>query len=195
MKTRPVYTDEALICAVRAGGSAGDAAIMDIYSAHHTIVKTWIQKWIKHHRSTRTDAVDLAHDSFLLMIHKIRHDVEFEGHITTFWFGIAKNIWLNQHRKDSRTILVEDAEEFYEADYDTPESRLLISEEFREVEKLFTRLGGKCKDILLLWFRHYSMEEISEHLHLSGPVMARKLKYECFKKVKKMLKYSNVFDL
>ncbi len=195
MKARPVYTDEALICAVRAGGSAGDAAVMQIYATHHAVVKIWIQNWIKHNRSARTDAVDLVHDSFLLMIYKIRHDVEFDGHITTYWFGIAKNMWLNQHKKDSRVILVQDEEEFYEVDHDTPERQLLIREEFREAEKLFNRLGHKCRDILLLWIQHYTMEEIAERLHLTGPIMARKIKYECFKKVKKMLKYSNVFDL
>ncbi len=195
MKARPVYTDEALICAVRAGGSAGEDAVMEIYAQHHAVVKIWIQNWIKHKRSARTDAVDLVHDSFLLMIHKIRHDVRFDGHITTYWFGIAKNLWLNQHKKDSRVILVQDEEEIYAVDNDTPERQLLVREEFREAEKLFNRMGNRCRDILLLWIQHYTMEEIAERLHLTGPVMARKIKYECFKKVKKLLKYSNVFEL
>ncbi len=194
LKTRPIYTDEALICAVRAGGSAGENAVMEIYAAHHAIVKIWIQKWIQHHGSGRSDAVDIAHDSFLLMIQKMRHGIEFEGHITTFWFGIAKNLWLNQYKKASRMILVKDVEEYYEVDHDTPERKLLIREEFREAEKLFNRMGHKCRDVLLLWIQHYTMEEIAERLHLSGSMMARKIKYECFKKVKKLLKYYNVFE-
>lgn len=195
MKARPVYTDEAMILAVRAGGSAGEAAVMDIYSRYHTTIKIWIQRWLQRYGSGRSEAVDLTHDSYLVMIHKIRHEVPFQGLITTFWFGIAKNIWLNQHKKDNKLILVKDAEEFYEVDSETPETQLLIREEFREAEKLFNRFGEKCKDVLMLWIQHYTMEEIASRLHLSGAIMARKIKYECFKKVKKMLKNRNAFDL
>ena len=56
---------------------------------------------------------------------------------------------------------------------------------------LFSRLGSRCREILMLWINQYSMAEIAGRMNLSNACMARKIKYECFKKLKELVKSGN----
>ncbi|MDQ3017863.1 MAG: sigma-70 family RNA polymerase sigma factor, partial [Bacteroidota bacterium] len=180
---------------VRAGGPAGEKAIMEIYAAYQQVIKTWIDRWMQRYGYYRDEAGDLAHDAFLIMIHKVKHGTVIEGHITTFWFGIAKYVWLNHYKRDHRLILVDDPEEFYQVENETPETILMDREKFKSAEIIFDQCGGKCREVLLLWLQQYTMDEIAEKLNLSSSNLARKIKYECLKKLKYFLKKGNNLDL
>jgi DNA-directed RNA polymerase specialized sigma24 family protein len=135
---------------------------------------------------------DLAHDSFIIMLDKIQQ----EGHpiesLAGFWIGIGKNLFLNQLKKDQRTILVHDPEAVYETRMATA---LWQMDEAGEDELLKDAISGlceRCQEILLLWINRYTMTEITQIMKLTNVAMARKTKYECFKKLKEMVKAGHI---
>ena len=52
---------------------------------------------------------------------------------------------------------------------------------------LLGQLGQRCKDVMLLWSRGYSMKEIRDELEFSSEAMARKTKFKCKKKLMGLL--------
>lgn len=183
--------DPVWLRAVHSGGSAGEEAAMHIYAAYHTLVKSWIGRQIRLHHSSPMDPNDILHDAFIIMINKIRNGESGEGSITTFWYGIAQYLIRNKDKKEKKIQLVADAEEVYGLNEINPELMFLDKERLSRVEFHFEKCCGRCREVLLMWIQHYSMEEIAERLQFSGPTMARKIKYECFKKLKKILKNRN----
>jgi len=104
--------------------------------------------------------------------------------------GITRKLLLNQARKDER-ILLREPEEAYTPDEESIEARLLETESSTLLQQTFDHLGSRCKEILLLWIERYPMHEIARKMDLSGAPMARKIKHECFKKLKNLVKDGN----
>jgi len=94
-------------------------------------------------------------------------------------------------KKDQRIVLVNDVEEKYGYEDEVHDSILSNEEENERLETAFSQLGSRCREILLLWINQYTMVEIAGMMHLSNDAMARKIKYECFKKLKDFLKKGN----
>jgi RNA polymerase sigma factor (sigma-70 family) len=126
------------------------------------------------------------------MLEKIRNGSESVHSLGGFWIGIGRNLFLNQLKKDQRIILVEDVYDRYGTEDTSREWILQEEEENDQMERAFSRLGEKCREILLLWINRYTMIEIAQHMNLANDNMARKIKYECFKKLKEIVKTGHI---
>jgi RNA polymerase sigma factor (sigma-70 family) len=121
------------------------------------------------------------------MIEKIRDGGYNEGSLLHFWIGITKGLLRNKLKRDARTDLTEDSQQYDKADFESPEY-LLLNDERREIlDQVLSRLGDRCKKILLMWAGGYSMEEIAATLDLSSEAMARKTKYKCKNQLMELL--------
>ncbi len=193
LKTSPSLADEESVCAIQSGGPAGDAAIMSLYSRHHHEIRASLLKLMSRHIRYKPEADDIVHDSFVLMLHKIRNESMELISVRAYWLGVARNLWLNHRKRNERMLLVEDADEVYGAHEYTPEYIMLTEERYTRLDQCFTNCGGRCREILLMWLSDYTMQEIADAMKLSSPAMARKIKHECFKKLKDMVVKSNIF--
>lgn len=192
MKTIPSSRDEELVCLIRSGGPDGDKAIMKVYGLYSRQIRAFIQSYNLKMHEHQTDANDLVHDSFLIMLQKIRKEDNIITSIFSFWIGIARNLWHNEFRKHKRVLLVEEPLASYEGSTDAADKNILDAERAKMLDTCITKCGGRCKEILLMWVAGYNMQEIADQTGLSSPAMARKLKHECFKKLKKQLAGSNI---
>lgn len=190
LKTNPPEQDNGFILAIQAGGLSGDKAIIALYGKYVHEITLRIARLMTRFPDDAVNHQDIVHDSFIVMLHKIRYEDPVITSIKGYWLGIARNLWLNVVKRNKRTDIAEESAGRYGHEDYTPESILMSAEWYQELEKCMTKCGGKCREILLLWLSDYSMEEISEKLNLSGPLMARKLKYQCFKKLKAMISES-----
>ena len=193
LETSPLLRDEQYLIAIRTGGLPGDRAIIHLYSTYHKEVKSSIADMIRQHPGCKTEADDMVHDAFLVMLHKIQFESVHATSLKSFWTGIARRLMLNQVKKNGKITLVEDPEEFYGTVEVTPESIFLTRERNQLFESYLNLIGHRCRELLLFWIAQYSMDEIASRLNLSGAPMARKIKHLCFKKLKKLVQNGNKF--
>lgn len=130
---------------------------------------------------------DLLHDAYIVMIEKISAGADIQQNVPAFWAGIARFLFLNRHRKESRVILVMDPAEAYAGLAPSPEDLYVDREAEDRLAATFACLDSRCQQILRLWIERYSMLEIAQLMQLSSPAMARKIKHICFQRWKDLL--------
>lgn len=176
--------DKDYIPEIQAGGAGADRAISCLYLKYRQRTYTYMNNLISKHPEYKGLADDLVQDSFIIMVDKIRVHGLSVNSLAGYWIGISKMLFLNQLKKDKRIIYVNEAEEYYGYEELTPESILFEKEEQYKLENAFAQLGPKCQEVLMLWLNQYSMAEIAQKMNLSSDAMARKVKFDCFKKLK-----------
>lgn len=194
LKTSSSLADDHLIFAIQSGGPQADKAIMALYSKYGNDVRSAIHQVMSTFGYPHVDPGDILHDSFLIMLHKIQQERVPVSSVFAFWIGIARYQWMNHLKKMKFTNYVSDPPADYGQTDLTPESMVIFDERYKLLDKCLCKCGSRCKEILMMWLSDYSMGEIAERLHLSGPAMARKIKHECFKKLKKFVIESNIFS-
>jgi RNA polymerase sigma factor (sigma-70 family) len=187
----PLSRDDDYLREIKAGGDRAEAAITCLYKKYRKRAFAYTKKLISKHFDFKGSAEDLVHDSFIILIQKIQYESMYSKSLSSFWMGIIRYLFLNQLKKDERITLVRESEEMYGLDENTPETIFLQAEEMEQMEYTFSRLGPRCREILMLWIRHYTMTEIAEQVHLSNDAMARKMKHQCFQKLKELVKTGN----
>lgn len=187
----PLQQDQEYIRIIREGGPPANRAIQQVYLRYCQPVYRYLDKLIYKNALYKGLPEDLLHDAFLALVRR----VQFEGlevqSLCAYWKGIGRRLMYNQLRKDERILLVNEDEEVYGLDEDSPESLFIGREREAYLASMFSMLGPRCREVLLLWIEKYSMPEIALKLNLSSGIMARKIKYECFKKLKDLLQNGN----
>jgi RNA polymerase sigma factor (sigma-70 family) len=183
--------DKDYIPEIQKGGSGADRAISCLYLKYRKHTYTYIARLISKNIIYKGVPEDLVQDSFIILVDKIREKDFAVASLGGYWIGIAKMLFLNQLKKDRRITYVNEVEEHYGLDELTPESILFEKEEQYKLENSFAQLGPRCQEILMLWLNQYSMEEIAQKMQLSSSAMARKVKFECFKKLKEFVSSRN----
>jgi RNA polymerase sigma factor (sigma-70 family) len=68
------------------------------------------------------------------------------------------------------------------------EDRIAQREQAAWIRDLLNRMDEKCRDILRkVYLQGYSMEAIAEELSLSGAGSARKRKFDCLQRMRKLI--------
>jgi RNA polymerase sigma factor (sigma-70 family) len=179
MNNQVYNSDEDFVSAIRKGGRSGEHAVDSLYRKYRDSTLSKTRSYLRFRSGIEDDAQDVAQDAFLIMVEKIRDGGYNEGSLLHFWIGITRGLLRNKHKRDARTDLTEDSQQYDSADVESPE-QVLLHEERREVlDQVLSKLGERCKKVLLMWAGGYSMEEIAETLELSSEAMARKTKYKC----------------
>jgi RNA polymerase sigma factor (sigma-70 family) len=183
--------DEDYLPEIRAGGSRADIAISCLYLKFKKRTYLYMERLIAQNAVFKGVPEDLVHDAFIIMIDKIQQEPISVRSLAGFWCGIGKKLFLNQLKKDQRIILVSDVDEKYTLEEVSSDWILMDEEDNDRMEIVFSKLGSRCRQILLLWINQFSMAEIAARMNLSNEAMARKIKYECFKKLKELAKSGN----
>jgi len=188
-----VYSrDEDFIRDIKAGGFRAETAITCLYLRYRKQTFDYFERMIERHGEFKSLPEDLAHDSFIIMLDKIHEDAYPIESLAGLWIGIGKNIFLNQLKKDQRIVLVNDPEAVYELHDMPPLWVMADNDEDAHLENALSKLCARCKEILMLWINRYTMPEITQIMKFSNVAMTRKTKYECFKKLKEMVKAGHI---
>lgn len=151
-----------------------------------------MQRYVGYRSRQREDVRDLMQDAFIILEEKVRVGGYNDGSLLHFWIGIAKGLLRNKIKKDSKTSLVDDTLQFDKADGESPESLLVDQQTAETLDALLDKLGPRCKEVLTLWARSYSMREIQEIVGFSSEAMARKTKFKCKQKLIDLLNSTHV---
>jgi predicted DNA-binding protein YlxM (UPF0122 family) len=82
--------------------------------------------------------------------------------------------------------------QFDSKDTVSPESLLISAERMENLDKMLDAIGLRCKQVLMMWARDYSMKEITAELGFSSEAMARKTKFKCKQKLVAIMKETHV---
>ena len=186
----PHAQDEIYIHGIRSGGAAAEQAMQDLYVAYRKQILAYVTSQVRRYPEFKGQPEDIMHDAFIVLVHRVETSDGRLRSLFGFWMGITRKLLLNQVRKDER-ILLREPEETYTTEEESIEARILETESSTLLQQTFDHLGSRCKEILLLWIERYSMHEIARKMDLSGAPMARKIKHECFKKLKNLVKDGN----
>ncbi len=184
--------DSQLLNQIRQGGNVAEGAIEILYTRYRNEVLFNVEKMIRYRRGRTEDTRDLVQDAYIILLRKVRSENYEEGSIRNFWIGIAKGLFKNKQKKDYRVTFVGDPMKIDEEDLWTPELEMEQNQRMEFLEKLLSEVGDKCKMILKLAMRGYSMKEIAGKMELASEGMARKTKYQCKKKLVELVKELNI---
>ena len=139
---------------------------------------------------------EIFNDALVLLIEKVS-DRKFEltSKLSTYLFGIARLLWMNELRRQNKsrelewsdTLIVSASDIGYDFE---KEERLKRIEEMMEV------ISDKCKEILRrFYYQSNSMQEIAEALGSSSVNSAKTQKYKCLEKAILVVKSSSPISI
>ena len=145
-----------------------------------------VENYILDNSGTRDDAKDIFQDAMFILLKKIEKvDFELTSKLSTFLFGIAKNLWLKKLTKKGV-----DKEEFKtELKFqETEDNDFIKLSRLKSIKNSLEMLGEPCQTILVqFYYFKKSMIEIAEMLHYTNSDNAKNQKYKCLIRLKKMI--------
>ncbi len=121
----------------------------------------YIQGYILRNYGNFEDVEDVFQDALVVLYQKLKSGIlEIRVPITTYFYGICKNLWRNRLRKKQRLIL-ENEQSRFEGVNDTIMNDIENQEREHLYRKHFQKLSTDNKRLLQLFFEGRSMKEIS----------------------------------
>lgn len=176
-------TDEEYVIALRSGGRIRDTATECLYRRDSRKAVLALQRYVGYNSGQHDEVRDLVQDAFIVMIEKICGGGYNDGSLLHFWIGIAKGYLRNKVKRDARMNLVDDPLQFDGKDIDSPETTMISQQQREILDSKLDEIGERCKKVLMMWARNYSMKEIASELDFSSEAMARKTKFKCKEKL------------
>lgn len=154
------------------------AIIKYLYQTQNSI----IQGWIKKNSGNEDDANDIIHETFLIILRKLKHEgISLNCCFSTYFFSICKHLWLQELRKRSRIQLKELNElkeiSIKESDDDLEEKKLDI------FLVQINQLEYRCRELMLLHCQKKSLSEIKNLLGFANNQAVADKKKNCRKKL------------
>ena len=145
-----------------------------------------VEKYVLDNSGSMDDAKDVFQDAMFLLIKKVQ-DVNFQltSKLSTFLYGIGRNLWLKKLTKKKVDLKAYEnelkTEELEEVDHQKLERTKLM-------RHCIEQLGEPCKTIIVqFYFFKASMEEIANMLNYTNANNAKNQKYKCFKRLQKLM--------
>lgn len=145
---------------------------------------------------TEKEAEDVFQDAMIATYQKAS-DEEFalSCKLSTFIFGVAKNIWLDRLRSRGRYVYTEaqQMEEISPPDGQNLDQVVIEAEMDMVYRRNFARLSSECQKILTYFFNGYSMKEIVKKLKFPSDAFARKKKFNCKNELVKLVEADSYY--
>lgn len=132
---------------------------------------------------TKEIAQEIFNDSLLLLVEKVE-DPKFKltSKLTTYLYGIARLLWMNELRKQNKKQDLEWSDTLIVTNedlaYDEEKERKLLA-----IENILNTISAKCKQIFdLFYYQKVSMKTIAEKMSFSSVNSAKTQKYKCLEK-------------
>lgn len=169
-------TDQQIIQAIREGNPR--KALEEIYTFFPK-VKMYVQQ----NSGDEDQAKDIFQEAIVIFYEKAQTtDFKLTSSVTTYVFGVSKNLWYSKLRKLGKEI---PSDIIQDTAIEIPEENK--EEMFEQLELVVKQLGNKCQEILKqFYFLKASMKSISSNLGYSSVNAAKTQKYKCLERAKKL---------
>src|SRR3546814_621456 len=164
--------------------SGDQKAIEKIYTQYKTEFLAYASRF----SLNSEDAVDIYQDSMVVLYQNISSGklTSLTSSVKTYLFAIGKHKIYNRLKVKTTTADIADYEFLLEEESD--EEFLLQEENIQKVQKAYQQLGGKCREVLkLFYYENRTIEEIKERLDYISKDVVKSQKSRCIKQIKGIL--------
>lgn len=180
------FSDAEIITAIKEDEQI-DKALGYIYRNYYSL----LEQYVVSNKGSRQDAADIIQETIVAFVEIVQEN-KFRGEssVSSFLYGITRNLWLSEMRKrsnaDNRNRVFEKGKDVTE---DAVVQHLIGREHYGIIQDLFERLGEKCKQLLLLvYYEDMSMKDIVERMPIyQNEQVLRNKKYKCMKQLEQMI--------
>lgn len=149
-------------------------------------------KFSKKFNIDKSDAADIYQDAIIILRENAINGKinNLNSTVSTYLFAIGKYKIYQFHRKNSKVefnndILIEEKN----IELDVNHHYEKITNQQRAIKKHFSKLGERCKNILILfYYQGYNLDEITEILNYSNKKVLKSQKSRCIKQLKEFMK-------
>jgi RNA polymerase sigma factor (sigma-70 family) len=144
------------------------------------------------------DVYSVVNDATVILVNNIRKSkYKEQSSISTYFVGICKLLWKNRQRKQYKrkdrfqaldSVTIENLPEIGSA-IDRFEK---LNENKTRLERVYSLITGKCKEVLNAWSCGFSMKEIAEKLGYKNSQIAMNKKNTCLKTAIERLHHENI---
>lgn len=140
---------------------------------------------------TSEEAKLIYHEVIVQFVQTVfsRSDFKIESDLTAYMLGVARFVWFKEAKSKIRKNF--ESIEHHDLTLNSStniESDLIGEEKIKMLESILTKLGTKCKEVLMYWSHGYSMQEISLLLGYKSEGMVRKKKCLCIAELSSFIK-------
>jgi len=141
-----------------------------------------VKEYIINNSGNVQDAEDIFQESLLIVYQQLKSSLlELNYSIHSYFYGVCRNVWRNQMRKNHKIIFSDSISEYVDERKIQEEETASISQYKEQIyRKHFAELDCKSKDLLKLFFAGKTTKEISDELNCTEGAI-RKRKFECKK--------------
>jgi RNA polymerase sigma factor (sigma-70 family) len=178
-----LHTDARILDLIRKGD---EEALVMLYEANRRPILSYVTR----NRGTEDDAEDMLQESLVVLWERVRSgQFEYTAKLSTFIYGIVKNIWSRRLARLRKEIPTEvDPEEHSDGELSILDD-LIETEQAKLVRDALEKIGEQCKKLLMLFYwEELSMKEIATQMGFANAETAKAKKYQCKKALEKVLK-------
>ncbi len=176
-----------MINSIRSGTAGRDRIIAQLYDDQH--LQNTIKKILRVGNGSEEDFRSILSFTLVQFLKTVMKNKELtiNGSLNNYLAGIARNLWVQELRK--RNKLPRELPEDFNLKDETPsvDLRLIEEERSENLDKVLSKLGKNCKEVLMLWASNFKMAEIATQLNYKSEGMVRKKKYNCMKELSNYL--------
>ena len=132
------------------------------------------------------DATDVLQDALIVLYEKIQLGTfKLSAKLTTYLYGIAKNIWYNKLRRQGRLINTgDDYPEIPETDEELLPNKEEMTGALNRLSNAMEDISEQCRKLLLLFYSGKKMSTIADEIGYANEDSAKNNKSKCMKKLK-----------
>jgi len=164
--------------------------LINLYKTYRDEFTMWANK---NYNCDVEDAKDIFQDTILAFYNNVKSGqlIELKSELKTYLFAIGKFKIINFQKKQYRSVTFS---EFDLLNGKEPFENLMKDKEEQEfikdtVKKYLNEQCEDCKKVLeLYYFKELDMKTIASEMGYKNADVAKKKKYECFKKLAEMVK-------
>ncbi len=167
---------------IRGIACRSDDAFRALYHAH----TGQLTRFVQNNNGSQQDAQDIEQKAIIVLYEKvIQGNFSLSSKLSTFLFGVGKNLWYKELNKRSKSqahkVSIEPVYEEISFSMDTEDDDEAI------LIKYFRQLGDSCRRILRgKYYDKLSDKELSSAIGTITEDNIRKRRYKCLQQLKKM---------
>ncbi len=148
-----------------------------------------VTDFVLRNNGSSDDAGDILQEALVILWERVRNGkFEHAAKLSTFVFGVARNLWL-------RVLAGRKREPLRSPDHDpadtgdSAEETLIRDEQAELIRRALDVIDATCRRLLLLFYwEERSMEEIAAMMGFANSATAKSKKYQCKKHLEVILK-------
>lgn len=148
-----------------------------------------IRNYILRNNGTEEDVKDVFQDAVVIFYRRIKTGrLDENSNIDGFIYAISRNLYLNHINRYAKRNLKIEIQDRADSSGDFVQE-LVDKEKQEQMDKLLSRVGTACMEILKLGiFHRYTMVEIAEKMGYANADVAKSKSYKCRQQLSELLK-------